>query len=94
MSDFQKEEPDRETAADDKESGPGLVELLEEIIENAKRKVLDGLTYPDVEFDPKTEPVTMNEDAYDHSTMPCTLSKNLQYLYPGFTVVEFLVNSD
>ena len=32
MSDFSKEEPDRETAADDKESGSGLVKLLEEII--------------------------------------------------------------
>ena len=70
MSDFPEEEPDPEMAADDEENAPGLVELLEEIVENEEREELEGLAEPDVEFDLETEPVTMNEDPYDHSTMP------------------------
>ena len=70
MSDFPQEEPDPEMAADDEESPEGLEELLVEIIENEELEEVEGLTEPDIEFDLETEPVTMNEDPYDHSTMP------------------------
>ena len=54
MSDFPEEEPDPEMAADDEENAPGLVELLEEIVENEEREELEGLAEPDVEFDLET----------------------------------------
>ena len=48
MSDFPEEEPDPEMAADDEENAPGLLELLEEIVENEEREELEGLAEPDV----------------------------------------------
>ena len=75
MSDFPEEEPDPEMAADDEENAPALVELLEEIVENEEREELEGLAEPDVEFDLETEPVTMNEDPYDHSNAKKTCWK-------------------
>ena len=69
MSDFPDEEPDPEMAEDHEENGPGLVELLEEIVGNEEREEVEDLTDPDVEF-VETEPVTMNDDLYDHCTMP------------------------
>ena len=59
MSDFPEEEPDPEMAADDEENAPGLVELLEEIVENEEREELEGLAEPDVEFDLETDLTTL-----------------------------------
>ena len=71
MSDFPEEEPDPEMAADDEENAPGLVELLEEIVENEEREELEGLAEPDVEFDLETDLTTLI--CHVHSKKICSI---------------------
>ena len=76
MADFSEDESDPEMAEDLEDDVPELEELeeiLEELFESEESEENATLTEPAEDeplFDLEVEPVSMNEDPYDHPTMP------------------------